>query len=78
MTVWGDILARLPNEPLVPPVPDDVERVWIDPATGLLADSDCAGARELPFIAGSAPRESAPCARNPIKRLGNWFRRLFE
>jgi len=78
MTIWGDIMARLPNDPLVPPVPDAVERVWIDPGSGLRADSDCAGAVELPFITGSAPEESAPCARNPIKRLGNWFRRLFE
>jgi len=78
LTVWGDIMARLPNDPLVPPMPDSVENVWIDPGTGLRADRDCAGAVELPFIAGSAPEESAPCARNPIKRLGNWFRRLFE
>jgi penicillin-binding protein 1B len=78
MTVWGDIMAQLPGEPLAPPMPEEVERVWIDPASGLLADRDCAGALELPFVAGSAPKETAPCARNPIKRLGNWFRRLFE
>jgi penicillin-binding protein 1B len=78
MMAWGDIMARLPNDPLAPPVPDNVEQRWIDPASGLLADKDCAGAIEVPFIAGSAPQESAPCARNPIKRLGNWFRRLFE
>ena len=78
MTVWGDILARLPNDPLSPPVPEGIEQHWIDPPSGLLADKDCAGAIELPFIAGSAPQESAPCARSPIKRIENWFRRLFE
>ena len=78
LPVWGELMRKLDPEPLAPPLPEDVERVWIDPASGLRADRDCAGAIELPFLRGSAPEESAPCASSPVKKLKGWFRRLFE
>jgi penicillin-binding protein 1B len=78
LPVWGELMRRLDPEPLAPPQPEGVERVWIDPASGLLADRDCPGAIELPFARDSAPTESAPCARSPAKKIRNWFRRLFE
>jgi penicillin-binding protein 1B len=78
LPVWGELMRKLNPDPLVPPLPEDVERVWIDPPTGLRADRDCTGAIELPFVRGSAPEESAPCARTPVKKIKNWFRRLFE
>ena len=78
LPVWGELMRMLDPEPLAPPLPEDVERVWIDTASGLRADRDCAGAIELPFVRGSAPEESAPCASSPVKKLKGWFRRLFE
>ena len=78
LPVWGELMRMLAPEPLAPPLPEDVERVWVDPASGLRADRDCAGAIELPFLRGSAPEESAPCAHSPGKKIKNWFRRLFE
>jgi penicillin-binding protein 1B len=78
LPVWGELMRKLDPEPLAPPMPEDVERVWIDPANGLRADRDCAGAIELPFLRDSAPEESSPCALSPGKTIKNWFRRLFE
>lgn len=78
MTVWGELMKPLEHETLEPPVPDTIERVWIDPATGLVADKSCEGAVELPFIKGSAPEQHAPCAASVGGRIQNWFRRLFE
>jgi penicillin-binding protein 1B len=78
LPVWGELMRKLDPEPLAPPLPENVELVWIDPPSGLRADRDCAGAIELPFVRGSAPEESAPCARSPVKKIKNWFRRLFE
>ena len=79
MTVWGEMMAELDPEPLLLPVPDGIEQVWIDPATGLLSASDCSGAVELPFIAGSAPTEAAPCGPKSVgKSLKNWFERIFQ
>ncbi len=79
MTVWGDMMAKLDPQPLILPQPDGIERVWIDPASGLLSDSGCPEAVELPFVAGSAPTESAACGpRSAGKSIKNWFKRLFR
>lgn len=78
MTVWGQMMAALDPEPLAPPAPENIEMVWIETASGLRADKDCPGVVELPFIRGSAPEQTAPCASGTGQRLKNWFRRLFE
>jgi penicillin-binding protein 1B len=78
MTVWGDMMAGLDPEPLILPEPDGIERAWIDPVSELLSDSDCPNAIELPFIAGSAPIDSAACGPPPGKSIKNWFKRLFR
>lgn len=79
LTVWGTMMAAIDPAPLEPELPQDVERVWVDPTTALRADSACRDAVELPFIKGTAPVQSAPCAvRSPAKAIKNWFKRLFE
>jgi penicillin-binding protein 1B len=61
------------------PQPENIEQAWIDPATGLRADSTCRDAQELPFIRDSVPEESAPCAsRSPVRAVKGWFKRLFK
>jgi penicillin-binding protein 1B len=61
LPVWGDMMAALDPQPLALPQPDGVEIVSIDPQTGLRGGVSCPGARELPFIQGSAPEQRAPC-----------------
>jgi penicillin-binding protein 1B len=79
MAVWGDLMAGLEPEPLTLPEPDNIERAWIDPPSGLLSSSSCPGAVELPFIAGSAPTEFGDCGRPSVGRsIKNWFERLFR
>ncbi len=79
MAVWGDTMAGLDPEPLILPEPDNIERAWIDPASGLLSDSGCPDAVQMPFVAGSAPTESAACGPRAIgKSIKNWFQRLFR
>ena len=87
LPVWGDIMAALSPEPLTLAAPDTIERVWIDPQTNLRADSQCAGAVELPFIQGSAPKERSPCASaagavvdavgDGVQRAKSWLERIF-
>ena len=87
LPVWGDIMAALSPEPLALAAPDTIQRVWIDPQTSLLADSQCAGAVQLPFIQGSAPKERSPCASaagtvvdavgDGVQRAKSWLERLF-
>jgi penicillin-binding protein 1B len=75
LTVWGQMLGALNPEPLVPPQPEDVERVWIDTQNGLRADKNCPGAVELPFVEGSAPTDESTCVKSS---KGGWFKRLFK
>ena len=77
-------MAPLLHEPLVLPMPENIELVAVDPRTGLRAGAGCSGAVELPFIAGSAPAAPAPCAA-PLaptpsveKKSKSWWQRLFE
>lgn len=78
LQIWGMLMRAIgPTlEPFEPVEPEGIEWARIDPRSGLRADGACAGGVELPFIAGSAPRERAPCtdAANPIE----WLRRIFR
>jgi len=79
MAVWGDMMASLDPEPLTLAVPANIKQVWIDPASGLLSDSNCPGAVELPFINGSAPTKFGACGRYSAGRsIKSWFERLFR
>ncbi len=85
--IWGDLMAALSAEPLALATPETIERVWIDPQTNLRADSQCAGAVELPFVQGSAPQDRSPCASaggavvdavdQSVQRAKSWFERIF-
>jgi len=77
LTVWGELMRDLEVDALKPAIPETIELVWIDPESWLLADRACSGAVELPFVRGSAPEETAPCAKSPVTRLKGWFRRWF-
>jgi penicillin-binding protein 1B len=87
LPVWGDMMAALSPEPLQLPKPDSIEQVWIDPQNNLRGDSRCAGAVELPFVQGSAPRDLSPCATpagavidavdDTAHRAKSWLERLF-
>ncbi|BEQ13267.1 penicillin-binding protein 1B [Desulfoferula mesophila] len=92
MVVWGQALAALDPQPLVPTQPDNVAWAWVDPASGLLSARGCPGAMNLPFIAGSAPTRRAACGgslEQSMEELGQgmekmgtkvkrWFERIFD
>lgn len=61
LPIWGQLMSQLNPEPLFPPMPENMEMVWIDTATGQLGDPNCPEAVELPFITGTAPTEESPC-----------------
>lgn len=78
LQVWGDMMRRLQPVPLELLRPDSVETVWIDPKSGFKADEGCEGARQFPFIAGSAPTLTASCVGQSGTSIRQLFRSFFE
>ena len=80
LRLWRDLFAGFHSTGRIPPAVETVEYQWIDPHSGLLADAGCPDAVQLPFIGGSAPLDSAPCAagRHDLPKAVDWFRELFE
>ena len=76
LRVWADFMDGAARRPLEYRMPDGVELHWVDDASGRLSARDCAGARLLPFIAGSQPTERVDCARGG-GGIRDWFERLF-
>jgi penicillin-binding protein 1B len=62
MTVWGEMMKNIDPEPLQPTMPDDIEMVNVDPASGLRYNDECKTGMLLPFIKGSAPTVISACA----------------
>lgn len=78
LQIWARLMAKISDQPLLLSQPETVEWAWIDPVTGLRADENCPGAHRFPFVRGSAPTESAPCAsRLEAPSIPQWFERLF-
>jgi penicillin-binding protein 1B len=81
LAVYGDMMKRMSPQPLAPAPPEGIETAWIDPVTGGRSGPQCDGAVELPFVAGTAPREPAPCGPNRDRAPGplmQWLDRLFR
>jgi penicillin-binding protein 1B len=79
MGVWQDVMVALDPEPLLLAAPDNVESVWIEPASGLLSAAGCPDAVELPFIVGSAPTRRAACGPSSLGgSIKNWFKGIFQ
>ncbi|MGE4544528.1 MAG: penicillin-binding protein 1B [Pedobacter sp.] len=79
MGVWGDMMVALEPEPLLLAAPDNVEHVWIEPASGLLSAAGCPDAVELPFIVGSAPTDRAECGPRSLGgSIKSWFKGIFQ
>jgi penicillin-binding protein 1B len=64
LRVWIEIMRNLKLEPVSLTPPPGVVNLLVDPGSGRLADENCRGAKETPFIVGSEPRSWASCARN--------------
>jgi penicillin-binding protein 1B len=80
LRIWGDLFAGFNSSDQLPVAVDNIEYLWIEPKTGLLADAGCRDAVQLPFIAGSAPVERAACAKknDVLTTPVDWFKELFE
>ncbi|MGB0733010.1 MAG: penicillin-binding transpeptidase domain-containing protein, partial [Pontibacterium sp.] len=78
LRVWTDFMVREKPLSFEPVFPENVEYIWTDSVTGLRSAEACAGARQLPYVAGTEPSEYIPCAQpNQIERARSWFKGWF-
>ncbi|SMC89999.1 penicillin-binding protein 1B [Desulfocicer vacuolatum DSM 3385] len=63
LQIFGRVMSKISNAPLVLAVPENVEWGIIDPATGARTDENCSGAMSVPFIRGFVPEKYRPCTR---------------
>ncbi|BBL69954.1 penicillin-binding protein 1B [Methylogaea oryzae] len=76
LPIWIDAFRRFSREPLEPTPPEKIELVWTDTASGKRAAESCPGARQLAYVAGSAPQETADCV-GPAQRALDAVQSLF-
>jgi penicillin-binding protein 1B len=75
MRVWKRIFKAISANPVKLELPEEINMVWIDQATGLRSEKHCENAVELPYIRGSEPVEYAGCeARSPL----DWLKKIFK
>ncbi len=81
LKIWGHFMARSSRRSLSYRVPENIEHYWIDEPSGTLSEKDCEGARLLPFVVGSQPRQQSDCSvrvnDSHGRRVIDWFRDLF-
>jgi len=77
LRVWGDAISRIGTQPLRPAPPANITTVALDAATHLRAGPGCGEVVQLPFIAGSAPQELAPCAHQQGNPLSRFLKNIF-
>lgn len=77
LRVWTDFMRRDYPQPFMATHPQNINYVWIDDESGKRSAEDCEGARQIPFIRGTAPTENASCVSTGHGPL-DWFRRWFR
>lgn len=78
LQVWTSLMQQISTQPVNLIPPDNIKMAWVDPYSGLLANEACEGAREYPYIVGSAPIEYAACAETaPADGVNTFFNNLF-
>ena len=77
LKVWSKLMQQINPVTLKGPLPANIEYHWIDDKTSLLTQSHCQNARFMPFIVGSAPKQTGRCKLSG-DRLGDWVKSWFQ
>jgi penicillin-binding protein 1B len=70
LPVWIELMANIDTRPLRIPVPQQIEYIWLDLASGGRSSAKCDNATQMPFIIGTGPEFDSDC--------GSWLKRLFN
>ena len=78
LRIWAKLMRDLDARGIDTQAPAGIEEVAVDPASGLRADPGCAEAVSVPFLAGAAPQQYAPCANASQSTPLNWLKSIFK
>ncbi|MEQ8802470.1 MAG: penicillin-binding transpeptidase domain-containing protein, partial [Haliea sp.] len=79
LKVWAHFMANASQRSLAYRMPEDMQPHWIDSGTGYLTGEGCPGARLMPFVTGSEPRQRSNCTgREKSGTIRDWFQSLFR
>jgi penicillin-binding protein 1B len=78
LPIWAKVMKDVRVRSFEPVPPSDIAEQLTDPATGLRADEGCPNAISMPFMAGYAPQEYAPCAQDAHRGPLDWLRDVFK
>ena len=62
LRVWADLIKEIPTKPFKPKKPAKIQFFNTDESSGLLFNPNCGVAKPLPYIIGTEPNETHPCA----------------
>jgi penicillin-binding protein 1B len=79
MRLWAELFSGLAIEPVSLDMPEGAYWTWVEPEIRALSDTSCAGAVQLPFVAGSEPASESPClARLERQQRKSFWRKWFD
>ena len=69
LRAWRELFAKLPTRPLSSAPGSGLEMAWINPTSGRRTDPQCAGAQQVPVVAGSLSADVDGCAWETVQGL---------
>lgn len=84
LKAWTQFMAKQPLQSFHSPTPENIEWQWVDENNGKLSAEQCEGARQLPFIRGTAPEITTECytqpgsEEDPFSRSIDWIKDWFN
>ena len=77
LQIWISLMKQISKQPVVLIPPDNITTAWVDMGNGLLANKACRGAKQFPYLPGSAPTAYSTCGQEVIEKDKSWFDDLF-
>ncbi len=78
LRVWTEFMRLEKPQSFMAERPAQVEYLWVEEATGYRSAEGCEGARQLPFVVGTAPQTASACAGVSLSAPLQWFKNWFK
>ena len=76
LPIWTDLMAQLPQRPLVPLMSDNISYQWVDVNASVVTEPNCPGALPIPMRSDLLKNEPIACRDNG--RPPGWIERMLK